>query len=298
MSFFKDFYKPAKKLFEDDYQKDSLSLTSKTKTNEGLALEASAKRKDTSVESYFKWTEKRKVKEYNVTVNGKLGSNGNTEGDVEIDLNNGLTVQLKGGLLAGEDSKELAVGEAEDKITRDTVGFEAKYSHKNFKGTFGGDFKRKNKPKFNVSGSTDYEGFTVGASAVVYSDAVSKPSTYSVGAGYATKDFAVLLLAENKLSSFKIGVRQDISKDLVGGVEFKHDLNTKKSNFSTGVSYKIDNEQTVKAKINESQKVQLAYNVNLNKDLKANIALETDLKALSGTASEAKVSLGFVYETK
>jgi len=297
MSFFKDFYKPAKKLFEDDYQKDSLSFTSKTKSTADLSLELVAKKNGDTVDSTLKYTQKRKVNDFDVTVNGKLFNNGNTEGDVEVDYKKqGVTLVVKGGLLAGEDVKELDADESkESKIFRDSVGVELKYSHKNFKGTVGGDFKRKNVKRFNVSGSTEYEGFFGGASAQFTT--TTKPSTYSWGVGYAKGDFTTILESEES-NKFKIGVRQDLNKDLSGGVEFRHDLKKKESGFSTGVQYKLDGSQTLKVKVDDAQKVNLGYIVDVSKDLKTLVHLETNLKTLYGTPSPSKVSFGIVYEPK
>jgi len=49
MSYFKDFSKPTKKLFEDDYQKDYLSFLSKTKQGP-LNLEFSAKKEKKKIQ--------------------------------------------------------------------------------------------------------------------------------------------------------------------------------------------------------------------------------------------------------
>jgi hypothetical protein len=299
MSFFKDFYKPAKKLFEDDYQKDALSFTSKTKSTANLSLELVAKKNGDAVDSSLKYSQKQKVQDFDVTVNGKLFNNGNTEADVETELKkHGVVVVVKGGLLAGEDTKDVEQDDSkESKIFRDSVGFEVKYSHKHFKGTVGGDFKRKNVKKFNISGATEYEGFFVGGAAQFNSAQGYKPSSYTWGLGYSKGDFTTILESEES-NKFKIAVRQDLNKDLSGAVEFKHDLKKKESNFSTGVQYRIDASQLVKVKVDDAQKVNLGYIVDVNKDLKTLVHLETNLKTLAGTPSPAKVSLGFIYEPK
>jgi len=299
MSFFKDFYKPAKKLFEDDYQKDPLSFTSKTKSTANLSLELIAKKNGDAVDSTLKYTQKQKVEDFDVTVNGKLFNNGNVEADVETEYKKqGIVLIVKGGLLAGEDTKEVDADESkESKIFRDSAGFELKYSHKHFKGTVGGDFKRKNVKKFNVSGATDYEGFFVGGSASFNTEKGYKPSSYSWGLGYSKGDFTTILESEES-NKFKIAVRQDLNKDLSGAVEFKHDLKKKESNFATGVQYKIDGAQTLKVKVDDAQKVNLGYIVDVSKDLKTLVHLETNLKTLYGTPSPSKVSFGIVYEPK
>jgi hypothetical protein len=266
-----------------------------------LGLEFSTKKnKEGGLESYLKWTEKKKCDDFDVTVNGKLHHNGNTEADVEVEhKKHGVSLLLKGTLLGGPDSQALgATDDLESKNSRDAVGFEAKYSHKYFKGTVAGDLKRKNAKKITVSGSTEYDGFLAGASAQIQPETSFKPTTYSWGLGYAKDDFTVLLQSDKSNQEFKLAVKQDISKDLSGGVEFKHDLPKKTSNFASGLSYRIDGDQVLKLKMNDEQVVNVGYNVNLNKDLKAQLNLETSLKSLQGNESKSKVSLGFIYETK
>jgi len=299
---FSDLYKPIKNLFEKDYQKDSLSFTTKAKVNNDLSGEFSMTEKLDHMEGHLSFIMKNKFEPCDVSVTTKLFNKGNITVTEETDFReNGLKLKLHGGLLAGADNAELAQEKEEKEIFRDHVESEVSYSHKYFKGTIGVSKKRKNPLKVVVSGATDYQNFVLGAEVQFNNENGFKPIEYSVIGGLTKEKLNVRALVKgkdlnSKPENIKLGTTYDFQNNLTGGVEFSHDLSKNATTMKVGAQYQVDKEQTVKFNMTQDLKTQIAYIVNLNKNLKANLTLETSLKALRGNASTSKVSVGFNFE--
>jgi len=102
-------------------------------------------------------------------------------------------------------------------------------------------------------------------------------------------------MLEKSISRGKIGIVQKVNSNLCGGIEFKHDLENRKSAFTVGGCYKVDENSTLKGKFDNEGNVQVAYLHNLSRDLKANLTIQSNLKTFEDK-SGVNVRLGFTYE--
>lgn len=270
MSFFSNFYKPASKLFDDDYQKDSFSFNAKTTQGPvsfdfGLKQE---KKEDKKLSGELKWTESTKVKDVKVKLSGSLNSGSDVKGALDTDFGHGFSSTLKGGLIAADKAKNSLEGEA-------------KYSHEFVNATLGGKYAEK---KLDVTGSalTSYESFTVGGSFKVTKnlDESKKEETmkkeWNAGVGYTYEDTQALANLSKSFNVYQFALLQKVNKNVEFGFQYTHDYSdSSKNDFSFGSNLKVDEDQTLKFKVNQDKKVSVAYLVNLSKNLKANVTLNT-----------------------
>lgn len=287
MSFFSSFYKPAKKLFEEDYQKDYLSFNSKTSQGPvkyDFALKK--EKKDSSkLAGELKWTESTKVQDFGVKVGGSLSNESDVKGDVNVNFGNGAELVVKGALFSEQK---------EDK--QNNVEGEIQYSHKFFNGTFGAKGELSTgKVSVTASGLSKYENVTVGGSLKVEPKVSYKPKEWNAGIGYQYEDTQVLAQLEKSWKKFSFAGIQKVSKNVEGGFQYVHDYEKKKNEFAFGSQIKVDDDQTVKVKIDGEQNVAVSYLVNLNKNLKANVTLNTNLETLQGKATTSNVNVGFTF---
>jgi len=82
---YKDYGKSSKKLFEEEYNKESFGFKIKSRVNKELDYEIGGKSKGDSVESSFKWTESKAINDdFKCKGSGTVFSNGNLEFSKEI----------------------------------------------------------------------------------------------------------------------------------------------------------------------------------------------------------------------
>jgi len=94
MVLFKDYYKPVKNLFSNNYQEDKVSFKTKTKPNKNLELKFETNReKGKDYEAKLGWTGSFKVKDASIKVEGEVLQIGEVTEKVTIKgLYDGLTL--------------------------------------------------------------------------------------------------------------------------------------------------------------------------------------------------------------
>jgi len=310
MQKFEDFYKPCKKLFEDDYKKDPYWFQSKTKSGKDLSFEFNGKTKDDALESNLKWVQSGKLtvgsNDFATKVTGKVHHYGGFECELESEnAENGVTLLVKGGLET-TDNPNTDLKKEKD-ILRDNVSAELQYSHKSFKGTLGGAWRKRTDSSITVTANGNpHTGLTFGASAKFLPLVAQENIVDDVSAGfsYSADDVSILVHALRekgnawKQPTIKVGAMQTFSKTFKGGIEYKHDLKKNSQDFLVAAECSVDDSTTVKAKVAKDTTVNVAYITNLNKDLKANFTLTTKLSDLKSGTGGSNVCVGFTYEPK
>jgi hypothetical protein len=166
MVLFKDFYKPVKNLFTDNYQEDKVSFKTKTKPNKNLELKFETKReRGKDYCSKLSWIGNFKVSDISAKVEGDVLQIGEVSEKVTIKgLYDGLTVDGNLKLLTenDENAKRKEKQEDEDKTSRDTVGFGVQYAHKYVDANL--SLSKKQLNPFLLGGSlvAKYEDFSAG----------------------------------------------------------------------------------------------------------------------------------------
>jgi len=297
---YKDFVKGSKKkkLFEDEYNKETFSFKIKSKVNKDLDYEVTGKTKGEFLDSSFKWTESKPFGEdFKCKGSGTVFSNGNLEFSKEISKNKSYFATLKGSINgSGTDKELLAEEEKEDREFRDSIGGEFKILQEKFQGTLEITQKRKNPLKTTGQLSIDcHHNLKMGANVIFRG---SKLSNYNFGFLYNKNDFSVFTNIEDSLKKVKVSVSHNLNSKLSAGIEFTHlnkDSKDSPNTLATAFRYDNSNDSFFKGKIcSQSKDFSLSYGTRVAPGLNAILTVDSDLNDLKSKG--LKLSLEYSNE--
>jgi len=292
---YKDYGKSSKKLFEEEYNKESFGFKIKSRVNKELDYEIGGKSKGDSVESSFKWTESKAINDdFKCKGSGTVFSNGNLEFSKEISQKKKFFFTLKGTINGSGADKELLIEEEkEDKEFRDSVGGEIKILQDKFQGSIELIQKKKNPLRTSGTLSIDcYHDFKVGANAIFKGN---KLSTYNFGFLYNKNDFSVFTNIEDSLKKVKVSVSHNLNSKLSAGIEFTHlnkEVKEHPNTIATAFRYDNSNDSFFKGKISsQSKDFSLSYGTRIAPGLSGILTVDSELSELKSKG--VKLSLEY-----
>ncbi|EJC97826.1 voltage-dependent ion-selective channel [Fomitiporia mediterranea MF3/22] len=154
-------------------------------------------------------------------------------------------------------------------------------------------------PTFTADAILGRDGFLLGAEAQ-YNVSTGQIAGYAAGLGFSAPEYAVALLATNKLSQFTASYYHRVSRDVEAGGRAIY--NSKKPadgvSLEVGTKTYLDQAAFIKAKINNTGVLSLGYTQALRPGVKASFGLALDTTKLNGNDAAAhKVGASFTFES-
>jgi len=298
---FRDFYKPVKNLFSNNYNDDKVILKAKTKPNKNLELSFETKReKGKDYAAKLAWTGNFKVQDASIKVEGEVLQVGEVSEKATIKgLYDGLTLEGGVKLLTekSSDTKPKSSQKDEDDTTRDQAHFGLTYNHKFADANL--QLTKKALNPFLLYGglALKYEEFSFGGDFEYefkerkQEDKLFK--SYNFGATLQTDNLLLAAIVEKSFTNAKIGVQHKVDNNTEVGVEFSHKIDkTEHFVVQAGISRKLDDQSNIRAKLLSTGFATVAYQVKVKPDLTTTVSFETSAKELS-SAGKIGVELAF-----
>ncbi|KAI5117445.1 hypothetical protein M0805_005824 [Coniferiporia weirii] len=286
----KDLGKSSSDLLVRDYPIGSTALEVKTTTPSGVAFKVagtSAPGGAVNATGETKYADRKN----GLTLTQSWASNNALTTLVELDNNvvSGLKVDLNATLTPGYD-----LGAEKQKPTSKsailnaaykTPGLHTRASLNLFKG-----------PTFTADAVLGRDGFLLGAEAQ-YNVSLGQVTGYSTGVGFSAPEYAVAVLATNKLQQFTASYYHRVSRDVEAGGRAIYNVAKPQDGVALEVGTKtyFDQAAFVKAKINNTGVLSLGYTQALRPGVKASFGLALDTTKLNGSNAH-KVGASFVFE--
>ncbi|KAH8114734.1 voltage-dependent ion-selective channel [Phellopilus nigrolimitatus] len=154
-------------------------------------------------------------------------------------------------------------------------------------------------PTFTADAVLGRDGFLLGAEAQ-YNVSSGQVAGYSTGLGFSAPEYAVALLATNKLSQFTASYYHRVSRDVEAGGRAIYNAAKPADGVALEVGTKtyLDQAAFIKAKINNNGVLSLGYTQALRPGVKAAFGLALDTTKLNGAQNNAahKVGASFTFE--
>lgn len=146
-------------------------------------------------------------------------------------------------------------------------------------------------PTLDVAVTTGVDKLTLGADVQVDLQKAA-PSKWTVGAGYAAGDFqaAVFLNDKNVVTG---RYAHSVTSTATLGTEVTHDLTSKNTTFSAGLSKSLDRGTVFKARLDNTGLVSVLYEQEVRAKTKMGLSAQFDALAL-----DKPPKLGFAYDLK
>jgi len=292
---FNDIGKAAKDIFNKGFYLGEVKVEHKSKTKSGLDFTAAGTLPRDSDRMTGSLETKYAFKQYGTTLTTKVNSDANVTftADVEDKLLKGLKITDEV-TLDVNNNKQTAKIKADYK--RNMVHFNLDTDVWPLPGS---------KPTQTITSSlvTGYNGYLAGVQiGIVPGEAFLKK--HALALGWQNSDLgihATLTNGEEAAGFFW----QKISPALEYALQLKFNQKKAATNFSAGVKYALDSENTVKATLNSEQLVQLSFAHNLRHGIKLTLSTAVSARLIWGAAGASspagvpqhRVGLGLEFDT-
>ncbi|PAV17109.1 voltage-dependent ion-selective channel [Pyrrhoderma noxium] len=288
----KDLGKSSGDLLGKDYPIGSTGLEVKTTSPSGVAFKVTGTSNPAGVVSAVgetKYANKKQGFSFtqswatNNALNTLIELDNNLISGLKLDLNTTLVPGYNLGAEKSKPSSKSAIINAAYK----TPGLHTRANLNLFKG-----------PTVTADAVLGHDGFLVGAEAQ-YNVSSGQVAGYSAAVGFSAPEYAVTLLASNKLSKFTASYYHRVSRDVEAGGRAIYDAAKPADGVALEVGTKtyLDSAAFVKAKINNTGVLSLGYTQSLRPGVKAQFGLALDTTKLNGNDAGAhKVGASFTFE--
>jgi voltage-dependent anion channel protein 2 len=292
---FNDIGKAAKDLFNKGFYLGEVKVEHKSKTRSGLDFTASGTLPRDSDRMTGSLETKYALKQYGTTLTTKLNSDANVT----------FTTDIEDKLLKGLKITEDVTLDVNN--NKHTAKFKADYKRNMVHYNLDADIwpLLGSKPTQTITSSLvlGYNGYLAGAQLGIV-PGETLPKKHALALGWQNSDLGVhatLTNGEEATGYFW----QKISPALEYALQIKFNQKKAATNFSAGVKYALDSDNSVKATLNSEQLIQFSFAHNLRHGIKLTLSTAISARLLWGAAGAAspagvpqhRVGLGLEFDT-